>query len=96
MPGGRPLCSNSVQPVPAWVDEPVSPVRKSYSGATNNRPIPKIHGKVGCQNWLAPATAYFAAGGEHDQYDNLLYSKSKVYFSSDAFSNQKRYIAGIR
>ncbi len=52
-----PISCKSVQPVPVWVEEPVSSVRQSSSsGATNNPPFPKFHfsqhGRVGCQNWL--------------------------------------------
>ncbi len=38
-----PISCKSVQPVPAWLEEPVSPLRQSSSGgATNNAPFPKI------------------------------------------------------
>ncbi len=38
-----PISCKSVQPVPARVEEPVSPVRQSSSGgATNNPPFPKM------------------------------------------------------
>ncbi len=39
-----PISCKSVQPVPARVEEPASPVRQSSSGgATNNPPFPKMH-----------------------------------------------------
>ncbi len=38
-----PISCNWLQPVPARVEEPVSPVRQSFSGgATNNPPFPKM------------------------------------------------------
>ncbi len=37
------ISCQSVQPVPAWVEEPVSPVRQAFiGGATNNPPFPKM------------------------------------------------------
>ncbi len=67
-----PTSCNSVQPVPARVEKPVSLARQSSSGdVTNNPPFPKMpqsqHGKVGCQNWDNTTSAYSAAGGEHDE-----------------------------
>ena len=70
-----PISCNSVQPVQAWVEEPVSPTSQSSNGcATNNPPFPKISlastlasNQVGWKNWHIPASAYSAAGEEHRQ-----------------------------
>ena len=56
------MCKN-VQPVPAWVEEPVSPVRKlsSGGGVMNDPPFPKMPltqpVKEGYQNWHTIASA---------------------------------------
>ncbi len=53
-------------------------VRQSSSvSVTNNPPFPNmpykpLHWKAGCQNRRTTASAYSAAGGEHDQILQLL------------------------
>ncbi len=42
-----PISCKSLQPVPAWVEGPVSPARQSSSGGVT---MPYAR-KVGCQNW---------------------------------------------
>ena len=76
-----PISCNSVQPVPAWVKEPVSPVSHSCSSgvtiheqSTLSQNALRQHGKVGCQNWQFTTTEYSAAGGEHDQHTDLKWS----------------------
>ena len=86
-----PIRCKSVQPVPARVDEPASLLSQSSSaGATNNSPFPKMPQasmrKVGCQNWHANASAYSAAGGEHDQ-QSISWPKLAVFVGkSTAFA----------
>ena len=54
-----PMSCKSVQPVPAFIKDPVSPVGQSFSGDATNNPQTS-------RNWYALASAYSAAGGEHD------------------------------
>ncbi len=59
-----PISCKSVRPVSARVENPVSPVRQSsYGSSKNNLTLSQValsqHGKVGCQNWHTPASAYF-------------------------------------
>ena len=64
-----PISSKSVQPVPAWVEEPASMVRQSSSGgATNNPPFRNMPYEVGCQNWQTTASFYYVASGENIQH----------------------------
>ncbi len=60
------ISCKSVPPFPAWVEEPVSSVRY-HEQSTLSQDALSQHGKVGCQNWHPYASAYSAAGGEHDQ-----------------------------
>ena len=57
----------SLLPVPAWVEEPVSPVRQSSSYGASNSPLSQDALAVGCRNWHGVANLYSATGGEHDQ-----------------------------
>ena len=75
-----PISCKSAQPVPAWLEEPVSrPVRQSSSsGVTNNPPLFQDalsqHGKVdcvGCPNLCLLPVAYSAADGEHGRATTL-------------------------
>ena len=59
---------STVQPVPAWVEEPVNPVKQSSSGGatTLSQDAFSQHGKGSCQNWHTNASAQSATGGEHE------------------------------
>ena len=73
------ISCKSVQPVPAGVEEPVSPVRQSlylfvfaicYWWCRTIHPFPKYPTTAResrLANWHNLASAYFAAGGEHEQ-----------------------------
>ncbi len=71
-----PISCKSAQPVPAWVEEPVSPVRKAifqwFEQSTLSQDALSQRGKVGCQNWHNTACSYSATGGEHDQQQTIL------------------------
>ena len=71
--GNIAISCNSVLPVPARVEESVSPVSRSSCGggtnmkqSTHSQDVMSQHVKVGCQNWHAIASAYYADGGEND------------------------------
>ncbi len=66
-----PIRCKLVPPVPSRVEEPISPLRQSFSGSAMNNPTfsqeaLSQHEKVGYQNWHSVPIAYFAAGGEND------------------------------
>ncbi len=68
-----PISCKSAQPVPSWVEEPVSPVRLPSSGSgTNNQLFLFRKMKVGCQNWHSTASVYSASGREHDQQQSFM------------------------
>ena len=55
----------AVQPVPAWVEEPVNTARQSSNGGVTN-PFPR--NKPARESRLSKLVDYYyAAGGEHDQ-----------------------------
>ncbi len=63
---------NQYQPVPAWGDEPGSPVKQlSSGGATNNPTLSqdalRQHGKDWLSKLIYCVSVYSAAGGKHVQ-----------------------------
>ena len=68
-----PISCKSVQPVPALLGEPVSPLRHCFrwwheqSTLSQDAISHSQLGKVGCQNWHNCTSAYSAAGGEREQ-----------------------------
>ena len=74
-----PISCKAVLPVPARVEEPISPSkaifkRWCYEQSTLSQDALSQHGNVGCQYWHSDASAYFAAGGEHDRREPITFT----------------------